>query len=97
MNKSEFDKWLFDNIFEKENSELIIRIGYKYDFESQYYYSNEYYYPDPEFNGLWICENDWYEGQDDIIFVDYIRMEDVFDFDHKTKAYTETDIRGDKR
>lgn len=44
MTYKEYLQWFNDNITEYEP--VIIRLGYKYDFEKQYSYSNVYYYPD---------------------------------------------------
>jgi len=42
--------------------DLIVRIRYKYNFETQWHYSNEVL--TAEYDGQYIWLNDWNEGQD---------------------------------
>lgn len=77
MTRQELTEWIDKNLIDIEP--YIIRLGYKYDWEDNYYYSNEYIYPDPDTLAMWIWDNDWNEGQNDIVVVDYIKLDDVFE------------------
>lgn len=66
---------------------FIVKLGYKYDSESENerVIENEYYYN----NGIdcyW--ENDWHEGQTDIIIYGFTAMEEV-DVKHEITGETE--------
>ena len=76
MTKQELNQWIDNNLV--DITPYIIRLGYKYAWEDKYRYSNEYIYPDPHIN-MWIWDNDWYEGENDIVVEEYIKLEDVFD------------------
>ena len=84
------------NIIDKEAEKVfgnynpcsfIVKLGIKYEWESESErdIENEYYYN----NGLdcyW--ENDWYEGQTDIIIYGFTTMEEV-DVKHEVEGETE--------
>ena len=57
-------------------SDYIVRLKYKYTWESEYTYSNEYL--EWEYMSDWVWLNDWNEGQTDCYVVDWVRLEDVF-------------------
>lgn len=56
-------------------SNYIVRIGYKYDYEKEYFIDNEYLFCD---NGDYVWLNDWDEGQEDVILIGIISVDDVF-------------------
>jgi len=66
---------------------FIVKLGYKYEWESESerIIENEYYYNN-ELNCYW--ENDWHEGQTDIIVYGFTTMEEV-DVKHEIEGETE--------
>lgn len=84
------------NIIDKEAEKVfgnynpcafIVKLGYKYgsESESERIIENEYYYNN-ELNRYW--ENDWHEGQTDIIVYGFTTMEEV-DVKHEVTGETE--------
>ncbi len=73
-NQSGFNKWLET----AQPTEYIIRIRYKYPHETVWTYSNEYFYYDP--SGVWVWENDWNEGQTDVDYISWEKVEDAHCF-----------------
>lgn len=73
MNLERFEEWLRQA---HPIAPLIVKINYKYDFESQYTESNEILFWDFH-TGDYVWDNDWNEGQQDIIIVGYVEIEDV--------------------
>lgn len=66
---------------------FIVKLGYKYDWESEQErdIENEYYYNN-NFDCYW--ENDWCEGQTDIIIYGFATMDEV-DVKHEIVGDTE--------
>ena len=65
----------------KENNlfEVIVNIRYKYSYENNYTYSNEYlcyHFEHDTFEWL----NDWDEGQKDVEILGYISVDSIIDF-----------------
>lgn len=57
-------------------TDYIVRLKYKYDWEKDYTFSNEYL----EYSGnddSWLWLNDWNEGQTDVEVIGYVAIEDV--------------------
>lgn len=59
------------------DDDIIVIIMYKYTHEKEFTLSREIYYFDynSENHHCWL--NDWYEGQEDIIILRWIRKEDI--------------------
>lgn len=72
-------------------SNYIVRIGYKYDYEKEYFIDNEYMF---FYNGDYVWESDWDEGQEDVILIDIISMDDIFDTVQNSTAYGEYNVYG---
>ena len=59
--------------------EVVVRLRYKYSYENNYTYSNEYLCYHFDHNTFeWL--NDWYEGQTDAEILGYIDVEKITDF-----------------
>lgn len=70
MNKEEFNEWLD----KAPITYYIIRIAYRHRYEEHYTISNELlYYED----GMWTWEFDWWEGEEDIIYLGYVSLDSL--------------------
>ncbi len=69
----------FDYMRENNLFEVIVKIRYKYSYETNYTYSNEYlcYHWDHD---TFEWANDWDEGQTDIDVLGYISVENITNF-----------------
>ena len=78
MNNDEFN-YLLNDMFEAEfkgDGDYVIEFAAKYSFEDEFINYKEvctYYYGDGEEGVCWF--NDWYEGQDEIIFMNAYSIE----------------------
>lgn len=74
-----------DELFEILNKpttvhqDYIIKLMYKYSFETKYTIENQIleYDPNANLSGDYIWLNDWHEGQDDVKVLGYIAVRDV--------------------
>lgn len=57
-------------------SYYIVRLRYKYSWETYYTISNEIYYFDGD-AGCWCWFNDWNEGQDVVEVIGYVADKDI--------------------
>ena len=60
--------------------DMIVHIRYKYDFESVYQEANELLLFDPCYDHYYCWYNDWYEGQQDIQFLEFIPISKINDY-----------------
>lgn len=64
----------FFEIIENEQTDYIVRLAYKFEFEKDYDISNEILEWDSD-GYVWV--NDWYEGQTDVYVIGFIKVSDV--------------------
>lgn len=57
--------------------DLLVRLRYKYSWEDHYTYSNEVLVLDFEQTDNYIWLNDWDEGQEDVIVLGYIAIDEI--------------------
>lgn len=71
-------KEFFNELNKEEMAyDYIVRIKYKYSFETEDTISNEYLFWDYEVDD-YVWFNDWFEGQQNVEVLDYISLDDVF-------------------
>ena len=66
---------LFETLEDATYCEYIVRLKYKYDWETEYTYSNELILDNGR--GDWYWQNDWDEGQTDVEVVGFMAVDDV--------------------
>ena len=71
--------WLYDKLdvlnSHGHGSEFIVKIMYRYTGENVYMEENQIVWFDSENHMVWL--DDWWEGQQDILIVGYIPVEDI--------------------
>lgn len=74
-----FHKLLDD--YKLNDSDYIVRLMYKYDWEENYSYENVIYSHTGEYtpdgSRIWEVSNDWNEGQKDCWVIGYIALQDI--------------------
>lgn len=72
MTLDEFFGKLYTNMIYED---LIVRLKYKYNHEDKWIYSNEVLEYNSNYGYIWL--NDWNEGQQDVVVLGYIPVDEV--------------------
>ena len=59
---------------------MLVHVAYKYSHEKQYTYSNELLLFDVHYANYYCWYNDWYEGQEDVIFLEFMPISKLNDY-----------------
>lgn len=77
MNSEQLFKAIEEDCMKREcYGDYIVRVRYKYEWETKWRYSNEYL----EFDWMccgWCWLDDWNEGQQDVEFLGFIAVDDI--------------------
>lgn len=75
MNQEQFDKWV-DRL---DPDTYIIAIKLRHTSDEPYEIIKELLYYDCEL-AMWVWDNDWNEGQKDVIYLGYIALDDIEEY-----------------